>query len=192
LRVRTLARLGFTIIVATMLLSGCDGSTVPLRANNNRATNSGPLDGNQTFDYTGKEQTFAVPAGVKQLTVSARGGQGAGSSDPPSYGPGGFPGRVYAVISVRPGDKLYVFVGGSGAHGGFNGGGSAGTSGFGSGTGNPGGGASDVRMGGDALKDRIIVAAGGGGAGAAYNYDYAPGGDGGGLTGKSGGTHWHV
>ena len=185
---RTLARLGLIIVAAAMLLSGCGGSAVPLNANDDPAKNPGALDGNQTFDYTGKEQTFVVPAGVKQLTVSARGGQGAGSSDPPSYGPGGFPGRVYAVISVRPGDKLYVFVGGSGAHGGFNGGGSAGNSGFGRGTGNPGGGGSDVRTGGDALKDRILVAAGGGGAGLAYNYDYDPGGDGGGLTGKSGGS----
>jgi len=187
--VRILDRLGLIVVAATMLLTGCGGSAVPLRADDYPATKSGAVKGNQTFDYTGKEQTFVVPAGVKQLTVSVRGGQGGGFSAPPSYAPGGFPGRVYAVIPVRPGDKLYVFVGGRGAHGGFNGGGAAGIKGDGSGSGYDGGGGSDVRMGGDALKDRIIVAAGGGGAGLAFNYDYDPGGDGGGLTGKSGGTH---
>ena len=44
-----------------------------------------------------------------------------------------------------------------------------------------GGGASDIRIGGTALSDRIIVAGGGGGG--AYNYD---GGNGGGTSGSSG------
>jgi len=188
LRVRTLGSLGLIIVVATMLLSGCGGSTVPLRANYDMATDSGAPHHTRTFDYTGKEQIFAVPAGVRQLTVSARGGQGSGSDGSLSYAPGGFPGRVYAVIPVRPGDKFYVFVGGSGPHGGFNGGGAGGAPGYGGGAGYRGGGGSDVRMGGDALKDRIIVAAGGGGAGLAFNFNQDRGGDGGGLTGKPGGT----
>ena len=69
------------------------------------------------------EQTFKVPTGVTQLTVVARGGEGAGFSVYPSTDTPGRPGRVYAIIPVRAGDKLYVFVGGSGTHGGFNGGG---------------------------------------------------------------------
>jgi hypothetical protein len=94
----------------------------------------------KTFYYTGKEQTFVVPTGVKQLTVTARGGEGAGVSYYPSTDPPGFPGRVYAIIRVHPGEKVYVFVGGSGAHGGFNGGGAGGTIGsYGSQPGNPGG-----------------------------------------------------
>jgi hypothetical protein len=32
---------------------------------------------NQTFNYTGGQQTFQVPAGVKALAVVARGGGGA-------------------------------------------------------------------------------------------------------------------
>jgi hypothetical protein len=130
----------------------------------------------QTFSYTGAEQTFIVPAGVKRLTVIARGGAGA---DDESAGFVGFPGRLYAVIRVHPGEKLYVFVAGSGAHGGFNGGGG--------GPGSAGGGASDIRGGGDKLKNRIIIAAGGGGNGFSSLGFYDFGGDGGGLTGQKGG-----
>lgn len=134
----------------------------------------------RTFRYTHKRQSFVVPAGVTQLTVVALGGEGGAA---PVYYPStdapGFPGRVYAIIPVHPSQRLYVYVGGSGAHGGFNGGG----------TGvNPGGGASDVRLRGGARTDRIIVAAGGGGAGQAiYTYGTAYGGKGGGLAGQSGG-----
>lgn len=160
------------------------------RAIDNAATDvSAPTKGNKTFHYTGKKQTFIVPAGVTQVTVVAHGGMGGGFNYYPSNASPGFPGRVYATIPVQPGDKLYVFVGGSGKHGGFNGGAPGGTSEEGRyAAGYAGGGASDVRLGGDALKDRIIVAAGGGGAGAAvYTYGYGYGGDGGGLFGKSGG-----
>jgi hypothetical protein len=120
---------------------------------------------------------FTVPAGVTRLSVLARGGEGIGYFFH-GYGQPGFPGRVYAVIRVHPGDKLHVFVAGSGRDGGFNGGGSS-SYGF-------GGGASDVRVGGDKLKDRIIVAAGGGTSAGCYLYCYADGGDGGGLSGKPG------
>jgi hypothetical protein len=156
------------------LLSACDagGSSVPI-ATDAAMDGASPLTKHQTFSFTGKEQTFIVPTGVKRLTVVARGGVA-----------GGYPGRVYAVIRVRPGDKLYVFVGASGPDGGFNGGGSAGTAGsYHSGN---GGGASDVRAGGDKLKDRIIVAAGGGGSADGRLYEYDFGGDGGGLDGKPG------
>jgi hypothetical protein len=107
----------------------------------------GALKHNRTFHYAGKKQTFIVPAGVSQLAVVAHGGEGAGLSVHPSTDNPGFPGRVYAIVPVHRGDKLYVFVGGSGTRGGFNGG--AGAPGSGSYAGYPGGG----------------VAAGGGGAG---------------------------
>ena len=134
--------------------------------------NAGAAKGNKTFKYTGSEQMFTVPKGVTQLTVVARGGEGAGTSMYPSTNTPGRPGRVHAIVPVHAGEKLYVFVGGSGLHGGFNGGGAGGASGSGSQLGNPGGGASDVRAGGDTLANRIIVAAGGGGAGEAI-FDYA-------------------
>jgi hypothetical protein len=179
-------RIALSISVAA-LLSACSGSSLP-RAGDNTTGSTGAVKNKQTFNYTGKKQTFIVPAGVKRLTVIAHGAQGAGFNEYPSTAPPGFPGRVYAIIPVKPGDELEVFVGGSGAHGGFNGGGASGASGSGSYTGNAGGGASDVRMDGDKLANRIIVAAGGGGAGeSVLYYGTDAGGNGGGLRGKFGG-----
>jgi hypothetical protein len=173
--------------VAAALLCACAGSSMP-RAADSAISDPRAVEHSKTFDYTGKEQTFIVPASVTRLTISAHGGSGGGQNEggPSGLYPG-FPGRVYAVVRVHPGDKLYVFVGGSGAHGGFNGGGAGG---FATGlyNGLDGGGASDVRIGGDALKDRIIVAAGGGAVGESFTYGYAPGGDGGGLDGAPGGS----
>ncbi|MGA9018682.1 MAG: hypothetical protein WB438_07100, partial [Candidatus Cybelea sp.] len=178
-------RYALGIGAAASLLSACGGGpSVPISTDSTVGGESG-LKNHQTFSYTGNEQTFIVPAGVRRLTVVAHGGKGDGNV---SYGYTGLPGRVYAVIPVHPGDTLYVFVGASGRDGGFNGGGSGGAPGSGSFQGQTGGGASDVRIGGDKLKDRIIVAAGGGGSGDSFSYGYAAGGNGGGLVGKSGGV----
>jgi hypothetical protein len=180
------SRFALGISVAAALLSACGGSSIP-RASDSVPTDASAPKNNKTFKYTGKSQTFKVPKGVTQLKVIARGGEGAGFSVYPSTDTPGRPGRVYVIIPVSPGDTLYVFVGGSGAHGGFNGGG-AGAYSTSHGRGNPGGGASDVRVGGTGILDRIIVAAGGGGAGQANNiYGTNPGGNGGGLAGKNGG-----
>lgn len=190
------SRCALSISTAALLLSACSGSSIPVHATGNAATGAGALAKHKTFDFTGTRQRFIVPSGVTQLTISARGAAGGGRvvSGGPSSAYPGLPGRVYAVIPVHPGDKLYVFVGGwpgySGQTGGFNGGAVGGGGGVGGRyKGKGGGGASDVRMGGDRLKDRIIVAAGGGGAGSCYIYCYAQGGDGGGLAGKPGGTY---
>jgi len=174
-----------SLSLAGALLSACGGSSVPMAGIGN-ANNGAASKSEKTFHYTGKEQVFTVPPGVTRLTVVARGGEGAGNAYYGSSDDPGLPGRVFATIHVQPKDKLYVFVGGSGAHGGFNGGGAGGSEE--KYKGNGGGGASDVRIGGDALTDRVIVAAGGGGAGEAINdYGSASGGYGGGLSGKSGG-----
>jgi hypothetical protein len=168
-------------------LSACAGSSIP-GATGNATSDGGPFKNHKTFHYTGKKQTFIVPSGVSRLAVIANGGEGGGITNYPSTNTPGFPGRVYALIPVQPGHKLYVYVGGSGTHGGFNGGGAGGSGSGGKYPGNPGGGASDIRTGGDMLPDRIIVAAGGGGAGEAiYAYAYGYGGNGGGLNGQSGG-----
>src|SRR5690606_20990659 len=104
-------------------------------------------------------------------------------------------GRAQATVPVTAGETLHVYVGGMGQSlgtgaspgagtGGWNGGGdvydfvtppnqSEGISGT-------GGGASDVRRGGD-LDGRLVVAGGGGGGG--Y---YGAGGAGGGLDGANG------
>jgi hypothetical protein len=118
----------------------------------------------EIFTFTGSEQTFTVPSGVTKIHVVAIGGRGgkAGST-------GGAGAQVEGDLSVKPGQTLYVEVGGDGGSafgenevvpGGFNGGGD------GPGA---GGGASDVRTNprkeGLSPDSRLIVAGGGGGAG---------------------------
>ena len=75
-------------------------------------------------------------------------------------------------MPVTSGEKMLVFVGGagSGSMGGFNGGANGGggvapDSYCPRSDGRGGGGSSDLRVGGDKLGDRILVAAGGGGSG---------------------------
>jgi hypothetical protein len=102
----------------------------------------------QVFSFTGSLQTFEVPDGVTSITMTASGAKGGGTS-------GGNGAVITGPIPVTPGETLNIYVGGSN---GYNGGGSGGAGG-----GNPGGGASDVRQGGTALANRVIVAGGGGG-----------------------------
>lgn len=127
-----------------------------------------------TYAATGAVETFRVPAGVTSVTVDAYGGQGYGDKLGSEGGQGG---RVQGAITVTPGETLYLRVGRSGANGGFNGGGRSGD------FGQYGGGATDVRKGGDALTHRVLVAPGGGAAAVSLNYG---GGHGGGLTGSAG------
>lgn len=111
-----------------------------------------------TYSYLGVAQEFVVPAGVTSLTAELVGGTGGSSGGQA----GGNPGVVNATFSVTPGSTLGIYVGGSasGSTAGWNGGGS-GVNGSGG-----GGGATDIRLNGSGLSNRLLVAAGGGGAGA--------------------------
>ena len=174
--------------VAIALLAGCGQSQLPSGASLNEATRVDNTD-SKTFHYTGKGQQFRVPDGVHKITVEAWGAAG-GASDIP----GGNGGRVSATIPVTPGEKLFVFVGGtaSGARGGFDGGADGGTSSnYPKGcqndcAGGGGGGASDIRLDGSAPSDRIFVVGGGGGAGG-DDYSYTSGSSGDGPIGGGGG-----
>ncbi|HVN69212.1 MAG TPA: hypothetical protein VMU38_06165 [Candidatus Binatia bacterium] len=180
-----LGRYALSSCAAAALLAGCGGTlssgAIPLE---NPLGASLPY--HHTFKFTGKRQSFKVPPGVTSITVVARGASGGLS---PYYTTrSGRGARVYAVIPVRAGETLHVYVGGAGyyqngwAVGGFNGGGNpAGCcmGGFG------GGGASDVREGGTEPRDRILVAAGGGGEGG-YENSGGAGGAGGGVVGGAG------
>lgn len=143
--------------------------------------------GSQTFSYTGSEQTWTVPSGISSITVDVKGAQGGNQINPSSSGGKG--GRAQATISVTAGATIYVYVGGAGStvnsatSGGFNGGG--GTNCSGNQTPGTGGGASDIRIGGNAYSNRVIVAGGGGGGGG-YSYSGSDGGTGGGTTGGDG------
>jgi hypothetical protein len=145
----------------------------------------------RSFYYTGREQHFRVPPGVKWVGVVARGGGGAAGGG--SYDvSGGRGGRVHAFIPVTPGETLGIYVGGegSGMSGGFNGGGDGGQKYYCNCPGAGGGGSSDVRQGGDGLGDRVLVVGGGGGAGGGSfeNALAGIGGKGGGSKGGSGGS----
>lgn len=178
-------------VCATTAIVGCGGNTAigtgpPINEPQNK------LPYHHTFKYTGAEQSFKVPSGVTEILVIARGA--AGNGGPRWLGRGG---RVHAVISVKPDETLYVFVGGRGegsydGGNGFNGGGTGGSypsCGKSDCYGYGGGGASDVREGGDSLADRILVAGGGGGEGTAGQTSY--GGAGGGKVGGNGGGAYY-
>jgi Glycine rich protein len=133
------------------------------------------------FAYTGAEQSITIPTSVAKVTIAASGAEGSSSIFGGTPGLGAF---VTATVGVTAGKTLYVYVGGSGTSGGFNGGGGYVTSG----TTPYAGGASDVRtsttglLTGDPSTDpRIVVAAGGGSTGAFGAYD---GGNGGAVGGS--------
>ncbi len=147
-----------------------------------------------TFNYTGAAQTYTVPAGVTSIQIETWGAQGGNANT----GSGGLGGYAIGELSVTPGEVLDIYVGGQT---GFNGGGIGGLQGNATvingpdaGNGQSGGGASDVRQGGNTLNDRVIVGAGGGGAGQDGSWSGcqpAPGvsgGDGGALNGLTGTT----
>ncbi|MGD9890732.1 MAG: hypothetical protein AB7R89_17105 [Dehalococcoidia bacterium] len=143
----------------------------------------------QTYSCVGTSEPFTVPAGVTQLQIEARGGQGAtptggqGGSD----GTGGFGGYAWAIIPVTPGETLAVLVGCAGGNQYSFGLGSGGEGGNAvsslAGDGGWGGGGSGV-MNADAVP--LLVAGGGGGGGGGG--DFGNGGDGGaaGVTAEAG------
>jgi hypothetical protein len=140
------------------------------------------------FDFTASVQTFTVPAGVTSISVDAYGASGTTSI--PGYGGNdylGKGGRVQTNLTVTPGEVLNIYVGGTFNYtglvsqsnmGGWNGGGNEGGNGF------AGGGATDIRIGGTSLSDRVIVSGGGGGR--KNSSSSANVGHGGGLVGQKG------
>ncbi|KRA73095.1 hypothetical protein ASD78_16040 [Lysobacter sp. Root667] len=144
------------------------------------------------FGYTGGEQTVTVPAGVHSLTVYLSGAQGGagrsgagtigGSPNSPGGG-GGLGGRVRGTLTVTPGAALSIWVGGQGSQ-------AVNPGGLGQGVDGIGGGATDLRVGGNGIGNRVGVAGGGGGGGNAgwSNADVIAGGNGGVGGGGVGGT----
>lgn len=125
-----------------------------------------------TFNPSSSLQNFTIPPGVTKIHVDCVASKGQDSSA--SYiSKGGKGGRVQCDLSVNGGDTLYIMVGAiptNGSTASYN--------------------ASDIRIGGNTINDRIIVAGGGGGASVGSVYAYvgqANGGDGGGTTGGTGG-----
>ncbi len=179
---------------STLLGTGSSFTTPVLNAtttyyvNTQQAGNFGV--GSQTFNFTGGPQSFTAPV-TGTYTFDVYGARGGNVT---SYYPtnGGLGGRAQGTTTLTAGQIINLYVGGQGQDrmgnhpygtctfvpGGWNGGGANRSAG----NGTPGGGASDIRVGGNALANRIIVAGGGGGCG----WSYAAGGHGGGLTGNNG------
>jgi hypothetical protein len=172
-----------TASAATPLPSNCAGNLTVV---------SCTFSYNGTTGADGTAQSFTVPDGVGQLTIEAWGAQGGTATtvedvfDQPAVG--GLGGYAQGTVSVTAGEVVQINVGGhpTGTSGGFNGGGAAGPAASGY-FAEPGGGATDVRLAGDDLTDRVLVAGGGGGAASDDNVDHgdALGGAGGGSSGST-------
>lgn len=135
----------------------------------------------KSFAFTGAFEDWVVPAGtVSPVAVDGYGG-----------GTGALGGRVQASLAVTPLETLRIYVGGanSGRTGGFNGGAAGGTSTLGMTASKGGAGATDIRQGGTAVANRVIVMGGAGGVAEAGSGGVGgPGGNGGGTTGQAGTT----
>jgi hypothetical protein len=149
-----------------------------------------------TFNYTGSTQTIILQAG--SYSIECWGGDGGGTTGTNANAAvlklGGKGGYAKGTLTLSAATTASVYVGGKGnteglnVPGGFNGGGNSGGGTGPSGVCGSGGGASDVRVGGNAFSDRKIVAGGGGAAGYQECNGTAnaiSGGHGGGLSGAA-------
>ena len=109
-----------------------------------------------TFSTPGGPYDYTVPTGVTTVHVTAVGGRGFSFGTIPAAA------VVTADLAVTPGAMVRIHVAGDGSRtaGGANGGGAPTYP-----AGNGGGGASDIRVGTDALSARVLAAAGSGGYG---------------------------
>ncbi len=124
------------------------------------------------FNVTGGPQTYVVPSGKTSVGVVLAGASGE---------LGGGAGVALANVSAAAGTPITVVVGATASNGlgGYNGGGSS----TGPPAGGGGGGATDIRVGGRLLADRMLVGGGGGGG---STLGPARGGAGGGDAGVAG------
>lgn len=125
------------------------------------------------YDYTGNTQTFTAPAdGDYTLEVAgAQGGDHPSTSKENATSVGGQGGTSKGTIHLKAGETLYIEVGNKpyGYNGSYNGSdsgwsGVAANGTYVEGSLVAGGGATDIRRGGNGVDKRVIVAGGGGGA----------------------------
>jgi hypothetical protein len=125
-----------------------------------------------TFNPSSSIQSFTVPLGVSKIHVDCVASKGRDVTQDSITSAGGNGGRVECDLAVHGGETLYIAVGDIPT------------------SETPTYNASDIRLGGTALTDRVIVAGGGGAAAVAWHYGYrgrTNGGAGGGTTGGNGG-----
>jgi len=139
---------------------------------------SAPTTGTYTFQVWGAQGGSALKTDGSVAKTGPLGGYSAGTHP------------------LNFGMSVYVYVGGQGSgststyapiSGGFNGGG-IGYNGDGEGRAASGGGGSDIRLTGNALSNRVIVAGGGGGGKFFTSYGEQNGSFGGGTSGQAGAT----
>ena len=107
---------------------------------------------NETYTYqSNSPQIYTVPSLVNTLDFTLYGANGSNGANGSEGGKGGI---VSGTLNVFPGQILYFYLGNTN---GYNGGGIGGDN-----AGN-GGGASDIRIIGQNLSNRVVVAGGGGG-----------------------------
>ena len=147
------------------------------------------------FDTTGDYYIWSAPT-TGTYTFQVWGAQGgtALNADGTVGQTGPLGGYATGNYSLTSGQSVYVYVGGQGSgsisvsaaiSGGFNGGG-IGYNGDASGRAASGGGGSDIRIGGNALANRVIVAGAGGGGRRYTGYGTQSGSYGGGTSGAGG------
>ncbi|MBR1990874.1 MAG: hypothetical protein IJ986_01195, partial [Bacteroidales bacterium] len=167
-------------------------ATTTLYVRSYSGTMADPSNMVYNFTYSGDGEDFTVPTGVTQVKLEVWGAQGGYYPGYPSKGGKG--GYSTGTLQVTPGETLHVYVGESGSsangYAAFNGGGGyySSRNAYCS-----GGGATDIRVGGNTLYDRIIVAGGGGGqsyySSTSYTSYWMSGGAGGGASGVIGGYY---
>jgi hypothetical protein len=136
-----------------------------------------------TFTFTGSVQQFSIPYGVVDDRIHVDLYGASGGSDG-VYGAPGYGARVLTDLQLLSGTVINIYVGGkpSDTFGGWNGGGNA-IPGY---SASGGGGASDIRINGMGLFNRIVVAGGGGGYYLGGDCGLQKGGNGGGFAGLPG------
>jgi hypothetical protein len=151
---------GLLLMAISMVFTACPPSALLTDLQRREDTGGGQPVILATFDYTGSQQNWIVPAGVTRVRITATGAAGGlGATAAPGAG-----GQMIADLNVVPGNTYYVFVGGKGGSGGtgWNGGG---VDGHGNAC-TQAGGATDIRFPAPGFTFRILVAGGGGGVGA--------------------------
>lgn len=132
------------------------------------------------FNFTGSVQTWTVPAGVTEIEVEMAGAQGGSNTN----SQGGYGAIIKGKMAVTPGQVLNLYVGQQPTSytAAWPNGGSGGTSGS---WGRAGGGSTDIRIGGTALTNRVMVAGAGGGAAYSCSSTNAQKGGDAGLNGSA-------
>jgi hypothetical protein len=209
LRSAATAAAALSLLAGTALLAGAPvaSASVTTPCGSAGVYSTAGATGTCTYTDAGTEDTFAVPAGVTDLDVTAIGAPGGNGGA--SFEPGlGGTGAIVAnpALVVQPGATLYVDVGAPGADntndvylcpvaapGGLRDGGVGGTGCGAKFGGGGGGGSSDlskepltgpggVTPTGNAQDPRLIVAGGGGGGGGQQGPPTGNGGNAGGLN----------